>query len=149
MDLTHDLDKTIFISYRREPSRYLALAMFKELQKRGYDVFWDVESIGAGQFEPIILSEIGRRAHFVLLLANKTLDRCSETGDWLKREVEYAISLGRKVIPLMVDGFDLKDNVEYLTGELSKLPSYNGMPFLYQYFDAGIDKLCNQFLTNK
>lgn len=45
MNSENNLHKTVFISYRREPSRYLALAMFKELQRRGYDVFWDVESI--------------------------------------------------------------------------------------------------------
>ncbi len=112
--LENDLHKTVFISYRRIPSRYIALSIFRELRQRGYDVFWDVESIGAGQFEPIILSEIGCRAHFIVLLTHQTLERCLETGDWLKREIEYAMSLGRKIIPVMVDGFDFKDQEKYL-----------------------------------
>jgi tetratricopeptide (TPR) repeat protein len=143
-----DLHKTVFLSYRREPSQYLALLMFKELTTRGYDVFWDVETIGAGKFEDIILKNIAARAHFVVLLTDNTLERCIKRGDWLKREIEYAMKLGRKIIPVMVDGFEFKNSKSYLKGKLRQLPAYNGMPLYYQFFDAGIDKLCTQYMTN-
>jgi hypothetical protein len=42
--------KTVFISYRRSASRYIARAVFEHLRAQGYDAFLDVESIDAGDF---------------------------------------------------------------------------------------------------
>ena len=39
------IEKTVFISYRRETSSFLARAIFLDLRHHGYDVFMDVESI--------------------------------------------------------------------------------------------------------
>lgn len=51
----------VFISYRREPTKFIALLLFKELIKRGYDVFWDIEGIGSGRFDQVILNQIKAR----------------------------------------------------------------------------------------
>src|SRR5262245_17305011 len=48
----------------------------------------------------------------------------------------------------MVDGFEFKSADSYLKGKLKNLRKYNGMPLRYEFFDAGVDKLCSQFLTN-
>jgi len=50
--------KTVFISYRRDVGAFIARAIFLELREHGYDVFMDVESIDAGQFEQIIFNQI-------------------------------------------------------------------------------------------
>jgi hypothetical protein len=46
------IEKTVFISYRRT-NIYTALAIHQNLTHRGYDVFFDYESIKAGDFEQI------------------------------------------------------------------------------------------------
>ena len=61
--------KTVFISYRRDTAgkgfaRNLELA----LTSRGYDVFLDVDTLEVGKWADQILSEISRRAHFLLVL---------------------------------------------------------------------------------
>ena len=76
------IEKTVFISYRRANAPW-ALAIFKELTHHGYDVFFDYTGILSGDYERIILENIQARAHFLVLLAPSTLDRCSEPEDQL------------------------------------------------------------------
>src|SRR5262245_56934339 len=96
---------TVFLSYRRNVSAFIARAVFQDLRQHGYDVFMDVESIDSGQFETIILNQIAARGHFLVILTPGTLDRCHEPDDWLRREIEHAIALGRNVIPILVNEF--------------------------------------------
>jgi hypothetical protein len=100
-----DDQKTVFISYRRSASRYIARSIFEHLQAHGYDVFLDVESIDAGDFERIILGQIQARAHFLIILSTGTVKRFEEKGDWLRREIEFALDLKRNVIPVTIDTF--------------------------------------------
>src|SRR4051812_18058295 len=41
---------TVFLSYRRDVSAFIARAIFMDLRQHGYDVFMAVESIDSGQF---------------------------------------------------------------------------------------------------
>ncbi len=47
------MDNTIFISYRRSVSEFVARAVFQDLRAHGFNVFMDVESIDAGEFGKI------------------------------------------------------------------------------------------------
>ena len=88
------IEKTVFISYRRSNVSW-ALAIFQNLTHHGYDVFFDYSGIASGDFERVILGNIDARAHFLVLLTPSALERCNESDDWLRREVEYAISSQR------------------------------------------------------
>lgn len=68
------IDKTVFVSYRRTNIGY-ALAIYQNLSSQGYDVFFDYNSIDAGDFGQIILNNIASRAHFVVLLTPSALER--------------------------------------------------------------------------
>ena len=103
------VQKTVFISYRRSVAPYIARAIFLSLRSSGYDVFMDIESIGPGEFESIILGQIEARAHFLSILTPGTLERCCEPGDWLRREIEHALKTGRNVIPMLVNNFRFED----------------------------------------
>src|SRR5262245_23504916 len=83
-------EKTVFISYRRTNVAW-ALAVFQNLKHEGYDVFFDFQGIASGDFETVILENVRTRAHFVVLLTPSALKRCSEPGDWLRREIETAL----------------------------------------------------------
>ena len=43
----------------------MAMALWQNLTDRGIDVFYDIESIDAGYFEKIILSQIAARPYMV------------------------------------------------------------------------------------
>ena len=116
-----DADKTVFISYRRSVSSYIARAVFMDLRAYGYDVFMDVESIDSGTFDTIILNQIAARAHFVVILTPGSVERCTQPNDWLRREIEYAMDLQRNIVPLLANDFSFKDAKPYLKGKLKQV----------------------------
>ena len=141
------IEKTVFISYRRKDISW-ALAVYQYLTSQKYDVFFDYTSIPSGDFEQIIVSNIRARAHFVLILTPTALDRCSEPGDWLRREIETAIDEKRNIIPLFFDGFSFGSQsvAEKLTEKLSAVKRYNGLDIPSGYFIEAMQRLSNRYL---
>jgi tetratricopeptide (TPR) repeat protein len=140
------IEKTVFIAYRRT-NVYHALAVYKELTARGYDVFMDYASIDSGAFDQIILRQIDARAHFLVLLTLSALERCADPDDWLRREIERALDMQRNVVPLMFDGFNYASMQKYLTGKLAALAQYNGLTVPAEYFDEAMGRLIARFLN--
>jgi hypothetical protein len=146
--LMAQIEKTVFISYRRKDMPW-ALAVYQNLTVRGYDVFFDYESISSGDFEQIILSNIKARAHFLVILTPSALERCSQPGDWLRREIETAISEKRNIVPLFFDGFEFGDSSvsAKLTGELATLKKYNGLKVPRGFFNEAMERLHDKYLN--
>ena len=142
------IEKTVFISYRRK-DRYEALAVYQYLTSQQYDVFLDYTSIPSGDFQQIIVSNIKARAHFILILTPTALDRCSEPGDWLRREIETAIDEKRNIIPLFFDDFSFSAPgvAEKLTGKLGAVQRYNGLNIPAGYFTEAMERLCEKYLN--
>ena len=142
------IEKTVFISYRRT-NAFMALAIFKDLTAYGYDVFFDYTTIASGDFEQIIIANIKARAHFIVVLTPTALERCSESGDWLRREIETAIQVKRNIIPLLFDGFDFGNPsiASQLSGGLANLKKYNALRVPTEYFDAAMQRLRQDYLN--
>src|SRR5262245_58281779 len=142
-----DPQLTVFLSYRRNVSAFIARAVFQDLRQHGYDVFMDVESIDSGQFDTIILNQIAARGHFLVILTPGALDRCHEPDDWLRREIEYAVELGRNIVPILVKAFRFDDAARaHLAGPLHDLPRYNGLQLFDAYFTEAMERLRTRFL---
>ncbi|HEY2913212.1 MAG TPA: toll/interleukin-1 receptor domain-containing protein [Candidatus Angelobacter sp.] len=142
------VEKTVFISYRRTNAPW-ALAIFQNLNNNGYDVFFDYEGIRSGDFESVILANIKSRAHFIVLLTPSALERCGDTGDWLRREIETALAEKRNIVPLMLEGFDFGSPTiaSQLTGKLAALKRYNALDVPASYFLAAMERLREKFLN--
>ena len=94
-------EKTVFISYRRDATgKYFARSIEGALTRRGYDVFLDVDCIDAGEWAKQILTEVPKRAHFLLLLTPGALDRCADENDWVRHEFLLALERGRNIVPV-------------------------------------------------
>ena len=78
----------VFISYQRSSGAYVARAIYQSLTQRQYDVFLDVEKVDSGRFENVILNELGRRPHFVVVLTPSTVTAIESASDWVRREIE-------------------------------------------------------------
>jgi TPR repeat protein len=141
------IEKTVFMSYRRSNISW-ALAVFQDLTQSGFDVFFDYEGIASGDFEQVILVNIHARAHFIVLLTPPALNRCSEAGDWFRREIETAISLKRNIVPLLIEGFSFTspESANQLTGSLATFSRYNGLRIHAEYFKEGMHHLRERFL---
>src|SRR5690606_27001941 len=141
-----EAENSVFISYRREVSSYIARAIFLDLRANGYDVFMDVESIDSGAFDTAILNQIEARGHFVVVLTPGSVERCVEADDWLRREIEYAMDKQRNIVPVLANGFTFSGTERYLTGNLSELYRYNALPLYHGYFDEAMVRLLTRFL---
>jgi len=144
-----DPNKTVFISYRRAASWAYAKLIFDHLHKQKYDVFMDIESLGAGNFGEIIFNQIAARAHFLIILAPSTIERFNEPDDWLRREIEEAFRLQRNIVPILVSEFSFSQASQYLTGQLSKLKDLNSLKVPYEHFDDAMKRLRKQFLNQR
>lgn len=143
------IEKTVFISYRRDHGGVWARAIYQDLIANGYDAFFDFQSIDSGDFSRIIIENIKARAHFLVLLAPSALERCEDPNDWLRREIEAAIKYQRNIVPILLEGFDFgsPEAVKALTGRLATLKKYNGLRVYADYFEEGMARLRNRYLN--
>lgn len=139
--------KTVFISYRRALSKHLARAIYMDLRANGWDVFLDVNTIDSGDFDRIILNQIGARAHFILLISPGSLERCASSGDWVLREIQEAVRLERNIVPITEEGVDFSREMGYLPSDLRAIISKkNALPLPHFFFDAAVETLRTRFL---
>jgi tetratricopeptide (TPR) repeat protein len=138
----------VFLSYRREVSQYLAMALWQNLTERGIDVFYDFESIAAGDFEQIIMSQIAARPYMMPVLSPGTLNRCRTPGDWMKREIEESLRLRRVLVPVTTPGFDIEDIDRYLPPDTAAaLRRFNMVEIPPRYFKYAIAELASKYLV--
>ncbi len=88
----------VFISYRRETGADDARLLQQALKARGYSVFFDYDSLRDGKFDEKIFEAIDEAPVFVLMLTERALDRCVNVDDWVRLEIERALSKGKKII---------------------------------------------------
>jgi tetratricopeptide (TPR) repeat protein len=109
----------IFISYRRGPTAAVAAALWRALTRR-FDtnaVFFDVESIGAGQkFRPTIEFALSSCEVMLVLIGAKWAPPRLSVGspfgdafDFVQHEVARALQRGVHVLPVLVDGARLPE----------------------------------------
>ena len=132
----------VFISYRRDGGGEFARSIKAGLELRGYSVFLDFDELKDGIFDDRILEAIEAAPVFLFILSSHSLDRCAEEGDWVRKEVEYAYSLGRHIIPVNKDGaFDgLPDDLPPVLSEVFSHNQYSDI-MLGQLFEASMEKM--------
>ena len=93
----------IFISYRRTGGAQYARILQLMLSQRGYRVFLDYDELTDGKFGDHIQEAIKEAPIFMLVLSKEALVRCKNEGDWVRREIQLAISGGKHIIPVNPD----------------------------------------------
>lgn len=130
----------VFLSYRRDEGAETARLLRLALAQRGYRVFLDVEDLSSGQFDERLLDSIEEASHFIVILSPHALERAGDTQDWLRRELEHAVTSGRNVIPMIMRGFEFPPSAELPDG-LRRLPQLNAVVYSHEYFDATVARL--------
>jgi hypothetical protein len=108
-----------------------------------------LHGIASGNFETAILENIRARAHFLVLLTPTALDRSGDPEDWMRREIEAAIDNKPNIVPLMLEGFNFSAPAiaDRLTGKLTALKQYNGIPIPQGFFHEAMERLREKFLN--
>ena len=91
----------VFISYRRKTGVDDARLLQQALKARGYEVFFDYDSLRVGKFDETIFEAIKEAAVFILMLTEGALDGCANEEDWVRAEIECAIDYRRQIIPVL------------------------------------------------
>jgi hypothetical protein len=145
---------SVFISYRREGGFYLARGIYDDLKARNFNVFMDLQTVGAGDFARTILTEIASRDYFLIVLTVGSMERMLDDDDWLRKELAAALAAERTIIPVLDVRFDfdavaVTSALDSLPKQFRKITSFNAvrMP-AYEYFDNGLARL-RSFLVPK
>jgi tetratricopeptide (TPR) repeat protein len=137
----------VFLSYQRKTGGWIAHLIKEKLEQRGCDVFLDVEQINSGRFDTVILNEIGKRDHFIVLLTPSVCENLGAKDDWVTRELDRAMELGKNVVPLLADG-GLLTSVSSQFSRRTALLGLNALPLSHYHIDAEIAVLHDRFLAN-
>ena len=145
--------KSIFISYRREDSQDVTGRIYDRLhQKFGHaEIFKDVDSIPIGEdFRGFLEQNVVGCRVLLVIIGSRWVDnpRLQQEGDFVRVEVEYGLSLGITVVPVLV-GNTAMPSPDQLPDTLKELAFRNAIPLRPDPdFNRDIDKLIN-WLTDQ
>jgi len=132
----------VFISYRRDAGAPTAMLVRNELRSRGYEVFLDVEDLGATQFDQRLLAAIEASVNVLVVLSPGVLTSRAQPGqqDYFLREIEHALRKDRNVIPFFLPGFGFPAGPD-LPAAIAPLALRNGISYLHEDFEGTIRRL--------
>lgn len=132
----------VFISYRRENGFLMAQVICDRLKARGISCFLDLEEDRAGKFDENLLKAIAEAPNFLLILPKNALTRCKNQDDWVRREIMAALEGGKRIIPVMYDGFKWpKKWPEEIPEAMRRLETWQGVSMSQEYLPAMIEKI--------
>jgi hypothetical protein len=141
----------IFISYRREETAYPAGWLFDRLAHHfdGGQVFKDVDSIQPGDdFVEVIATAVGSCHVLLALIGAEWLTITDEHGqrrldnpdDFVRLEIEAALTRGVRVIPILLDGARMP-RADELPASLAKLVRRQALELSPARFDFDTSRL--------
>ncbi len=144
---------SIFISYRIADTAVEARLLYTDLANRyGEDaVFLDKKRLESGDDWPDELENNVRQAAVLLVLLKDEAKwlgverlggrRMDNAGDWVRREIETALTdKNKRIVPLLVDGAGLPTK-EHLPKELHGLPAKQGRRIATDKWDSDLAAL--------
>lgn len=136
-----------FISYRRSSGREVARNIYERLSLNGINTFFDYNSMRNGKFNEQIYDAIEQANDFIFILSPDALDRCSNTDDWVRIELEHALKHNKNIIIVSTQQ-DIKFP-ENLPDSLKELPRYHAMTLNQEYYEESIARLINMLSCGK
>ena len=135
----------IFISYRREGGKEIARIIKSHLDAHGFSAFLDFDELKDGVFDERIMNAIDEAPVFMFILSGHSLDRCVNEEDWVRKEIEYAVSKGKHIVPVNPDGeFKyLPDDLPETIAEVLGRNQYSEI-MMGQLFQASMQKMLDE-----
>ena len=122
-------EKKVFISYSRADSA-VVFPLVERLQKAVGDVFWmDLNGIESGdQFVDVIIDAIDKTEIVLFMHSASSLG-----SEWVKKEIQYAQGMKKKIVPILVDGNSLRGWFLFHSREVLFLGHYQTYDELHQH----------------
>lgn len=139
----------IFISYRHDGGEDKARIVHQYLSAQGYNVFFDHDAgrNTVGQFETVILAAIEVAPLFIFMLTPNCFEKCTEEGNWVRREIEHAIKFEKDIIPIRPNyEFDFGTLPSSMPEAIMKLADYE---FAEVDFRTHFKATANEMVANK
>ena len=136
--LMKDAKKSIFIANSRKDNPW-ALAIYRELAKHGYRVFFDYLGAPSNDFQTTIRQGIESSSHFIVLLSDSTL-----SSAFIQAEIEWALRSRKNFVPILIEGFQYRR--EALPDPIAQLAAYNSIRFTAGTFERDVERLRLRFL---
>ena len=130
----------IFISYRRVYGGYAARLIYNELREHDMTAFYDLKSMRTGKFDEQIRNAVRNAEYVIAVLTPGCLDPCGDE-DWMREELMLALETDKKIINVMVDGFDFP---EELPENLKQITKRHGLHMNAEYIDSFMEALLEQ-----
>lgn len=141
----------IFLNYRREDTAYAAGWLYDRLAERfgGGQVFKDVDSIEPGEdFVQAVATAVGSCDVLLALIGDRWLTitgadgtrRLDDPGDFVRLEIEAALTRDVRVVPILVAGARMPDAGD-LPFSLAKLVRRQALELSPNRFDSDLSRL--------
>lgn len=144
-----DSTTRVFVSYRREDTRYAAGRLGDRLNERFGHVFMDIDDIDPGvDFTDAIRRAVGECDILLALIGDKWTSAVDEHGrrrlddpdDWIVQELRVALDRGIRVIPVLVDAARMPSRSE-LPEALAPLARRQAVTVRFESFTPDSERL--------
>ncbi|MGE5374134.1 MAG: toll/interleukin-1 receptor domain-containing protein, partial [Bacteroidota bacterium] len=88
----------LFISYSRKDTAFVR-RLAGDLEKTGYSVWWDITDLRGGDDWVRLIPEAIQNSDFFIVVLSPN----STASEWVRKECTQAISLRKKIIPIMLE----------------------------------------------
>lgn len=139
----------IFISYRRSDGFATARLIYDRLERDGYQVAFDMETLQRSDFDVQLYKHIENCRDFITVLSPDALKlRQDPKNDWFRLETAHALKCKKNIIPVFSGNIVLprKDD---LPEDISGIITKNGVTVSEEYFAASYKKLCRLLTSRK
>lgn len=135
----------VFISYRRDKGADIARNLQLALTALGFKVYFDLEELTDGKFNEELYKAIKQSQNVIFLMTEGALERCSNEGDWIRKELEYTIDQHINLIPVAPTGTPLSFP-EKLPQKLEPLKNLEISELhLEKLFNESVAKIADRF----
>ncbi|MEZ5709382.1 MAG: toll/interleukin-1 receptor domain-containing protein [Blastomonas sp.] len=144
----------LFISYRRSDSQDVAARLADRLEMTPgiRSVFLDVDAIAPGETFPARLENALSESDIVLVLIGDKwlgetsadgLSRMQQPGDFVRMEVARALAMGKKVVPVLLNGIAMPD-VSLLPGDVGPIVERNALFLRHHSFRQDVQIIADR-----
>lgn len=135
----------VFISYRRDGGFETANDIYERLDKEGYSISFDVDTLREGRFNKQLMERIEQCVDFILIVDKNTFERTIDQAtdledDWLRQELSYAIRLKKNIIPVLLPDAKFPREKE-LPDDVKDVRDYQGPRYSKDYYGPFYEKL--------